>query len=639
MKIKPTLNIARAALLALPLSLLLSACGDNASPDMSSTETTMSDSAKTTNSDTEVDQAAISVGSVDVTIHRDGDDLLTAGLGETGLRSITPPAFADAGNPTREERRRRAIWVNWKGIADLAPGGGFGEFYGSLAPVTGREYQALKRLPNAKQPHRVMLQLPDDFDTAKRCVVVSASSGSRGIYGAIALSGGWGLPRGCAVAYTDKGAGTDYFDIASDTGVALDGSRHARGDGALAFEPAKSEGESTDIAIQHAHSGDNPEADWGRHVKSAAEFALEALQLALPDQGPFTFDNTRVIAVGVSNGGGSVLRAAELDGAWLDGVVSVSPNIWAGEGGRPLYDYATEAALFMSCALLVEDFAALWPNGAPPAMKARCQSLVDAGLLEGDASKAPAQALAHMRERGWTDDAIRTGAMDVQFDLWRAVAVTYASSYARTGHADMPCGYRFSALDKDGKPIAADEATRATWWSDGSGIPPGSGVQIVDSMADASSPDPHFAGLKCLRGLWEDRSAQSGMVRRSVDATRASLPREGLPIFVVHGAVDGLIPESFTGGPYVGWAHRQGRDVRYWRVDHAQHFDAFLGFPVFGAQYVPLMPYAYRALDAMWAHVADGAPLPDSADIPARPRGFVDGKVPALTAEHLAMPE
>lgn len=189
MKIKPTLNIARAALLALPLSLLLSACGDNASPDMSSTETTMSDSAKTTNSDTELDQAAISVGSVDVTIHRDGDDLLTAGLGETGLRSITPPAFADAGNPTREERRRRAIWVNWKGIADLAPGGGFGEFYGSLAPVTGREYQALKRLPNAKQPHRVMLQLPDDFDTAKRCVVVSASSGSRGIYGAIALSG------------------------------------------------------------------------------------------------------------------------------------------------------------------------------------------------------------------------------------------------------------------------------------------------------------------------------------------------------------------------------------------------------------------------------------------------------------------
>ncbi|MCB1560492.1 MAG: hydrogenase [Xanthomonadales bacterium] len=576
---------------------------------------------------------------IDLKTYRDGDDLLTGGLGEAGLRALTPPACADPANPTREERRRRAIWANWRGIADLAPGGGFGEFYGSLGPVPGREYQALKRLPNAKQPHRVMLQLPDNFDTAKRCVVVSASSGSRGIYGAIALSGGWGLPRGCAVAYTDKGAGTDYFDVASDTGVALDGSRHARGDGALAFEPPKSDDESTDIAVQHAHSGDNPEADWGRHLKSAAEFALEALELALPDQGPFTFDNTRVIAVGVSNGGGSVLRAAGLDGDWLDGVVAISPNIWAGEGGRPLYDYATEAGLFMSCALLADEFAALWPDGAPPAMAARCQSLVDAGLLQGDVSKAPAQALAYMRERGWSDDAIRTGAMDVQFDLWRAVAVTYASSYARTGHARMPCGYRFSALDGEGQSTVADASMRAAWWSDASGIPPGAGVQIIDSMADPTSADAHFAGLQCLRELWTDGATVGTTLRRSVDATRASLPREGLPVFVIHGAVDGLIPESFTGGPYVRWAQRAGCDVRYWRVDHAQHFDAFLGLPVFGSQYVPLMPYAYRALDAMWAHVADAEPLPDSANIAAKPRGLDDGKLPPLTPKHLAMPD
>ena len=36
------------------------------------------------------------------------------------------------------ELRRRAVWTNWRGIADLAPGGGYGEVYGSLQPVPGR---------------------------------------------------------------------------------------------------------------------------------------------------------------------------------------------------------------------------------------------------------------------------------------------------------------------------------------------------------------------------------------------------------------------------------------------------------------------------------------------------------------------
>ena len=39
---------------------------------------------------------------------------------------------------------------------------------------------------------------------------------------------------------------------------------------------------------------------------------LLALEQAYPQAAPFTFDNTRIIAVGISNGGGAVLRAAEL---------------------------------------------------------------------------------------------------------------------------------------------------------------------------------------------------------------------------------------------------------------------------------------------------------------------------------------
>src|SRR4249919_1060812 len=207
------------------------------------------------------------------TDHRSGDDLLTGGLGLAGLRAMAAPTFKDPANPTEAEVRRRALWNNWRGIADLGPLGNYGTLYGSTANVPGREFSAEARLPGASQPHRVLVQVPDAFDQAKRCVVVTASSGSRGIYGAIAVAGAWGLPKGCAVAYTDKGAGTDYIDH-----------------GAAGVE------------VKHAHSQRNPEADWGRHVKQAADFALQSLTQAFPDRTPFRYDNTRVIAVGVSNG-------------------------------------------------------------------------------------------------------------------------------------------------------------------------------------------------------------------------------------------------------------------------------------------------------------------------------------------------
>src|SRR3546814_8682236 len=70
----------------------------------------------------------------------------------------------------------------------------------------------------------------------------------------------------------------------------------------------------------------------------------------------------------ISNGGGAVLRAAELDGDWLDAVVAGEPNVFV-EGGRPLYDFATEAALLQPCALLH-----LAPESmAQPPMRARSE--------------------------------------------------------------------------------------------------------------------------------------------------------------------------------------------------------------------------------------------------------------------------
>ena len=103
---------------------------------------------------------------------------------------------------------------------------------------------------------------------------------------------------------------------------------------------------------------------------------------------------------------------------------------------------------------------------------------------------------------------------------------------------------------------------------------------------------------------------------------------------VVHGMDDGLIPPAFTSTPYVAMAKAAGRDVRYWQVRNAQHFDGFLALPDYGARYVPLLPYVYAALDRVAAHLDDPArPLPADAVVEALPRGAT-----TLEARHLAIP-
>src|SRR5690606_11355415 len=217
----------------------------------------------------------------------------------------------------------------------------------------------------------------------------------------------------------------------------------------LAFKPEPVAGSG--IAFKHAHSQDNPEADWGRHLKQAAQFALDTLNAQLPQQAPFTFDNTRVIAVGISNAGGAVLRAAEDGEPWLDAVVAGEPNVLAaGHGARSLYDYTTEAALLMPCAL-----PALGLPAAPGA-DAKCGALAAQGLLSGADLKAQqADALARLRVAGWTDAALRAGAISVAFDLCRAVGVGYASAYGRYPQDAHPCGYRYAAQASDLSPRAA----------------------------------------------------------------------------------------------------------------------------------------------------------------------------------------
>lgn len=562
-------------------------------------------------------------GEIRYSEHRGADDLLSAGLGLTGLAGLPRP-FANPVDPTPEELRRRAIQLSWKGIADLGPLGGYGELYGGVPAVPGREFHAFARLPGAQAPHRVLLQLPDQFDRSRPCLVVAPSSGSRGIYAAIALAGAWGLPKGCAVVYTDKGTGSGYFDGSDDSGVALDGRRARRGSQPLEFEPARRPAADT-IAIKHLHSGDNPQAHWGRHVLQAARFGLAMLDRAYPELAPFTPRNTRIIATGLSNGAGAVLQAAGQDeDRLLAGVVALEPNVLVPGRGRALFDYASEAALWMPSALTDARFAgAAMARGLkglpPPAWLVRNGSLVARGMATPSLLPAAigTQAYRRLRENGWEDGTLATAALSTSFDLWRTLAAGYASAYLRRDADHMPCGFRYQAIGQGGLPAMAEAAVRASWWSDGSGIPPGNGIGLYGG-SDLSA-DPTLPGVLALRELWEGRGAEAQALRDAVAETAAALPRAGLPIWLLHGADDGLIPPAFSSQPYVDWLRGEGRQPLYWKIPYAQHFDAFLALPGFGEQHVPLLPYGYYALERLWAHLFKEELWPQELPTP-RPR-------------------
>ena len=81
------------------------------------------------------------------------NDLLTAGLGATGLTGAAPAA-ANPVAPTPEELRRLAIYNNYRALVDVSPGGGYGTLYGPLigaggqaaardGKIAGTEYLAL----------------------------------------------------------------------------------------------------------------------------------------------------------------------------------------------------------------------------------------------------------------------------------------------------------------------------------------------------------------------------------------------------------------------------------------------------------------------------------------------------------------
>jgi len=451
-------------------------------------------------------------------------------------------------------------------------------------------------LTHASHPFRALVQIPEALARAPACLLVAPASGSRGVYGAIQLAGPMGLPRGCAVVYTDKGAGTDHQTFDDQRVTNLAGQRRESGDVTAAFELQYQLGGSN-VGIKHLHSGDHPEADWGLHVLAAARFGIEQLRRVIGDEVPI-----RVLAVGLSNGGGAVLRAAEMDqSSLLDGVVAVMPNVTV-RGQPPLYDYATLAALYQPCLLANTERTLAMPLGNPLLImrgQQRCQTLVDKGLLPEATADA---ALAVLAKAGFGNEALRLSASNIALDLWRMVASAYASAYLRRGPGDMPCGFSLSAEQ-------ADTGLRSAWWATHSGVGPGAGITLVDSLADGD--DGPVPGLLCLRKLWEGEGSDNDALRSAVASTQARGDLPAIPVVVIHGRDDGLIPAAFTSRPYVEAARLSGAEmVSYWEIERAQHFDAFLNVPGLADQLVPILPYGWMAFERLWGYLDQTRPLP-----------------------------
>lgn len=635
------------------------------------------------------DEAPIVRSSLKVTTY-DGvtDDLLSAGLNQAGLMGAAP-GFVDPNNPTPAELRRRAIYQNYRGIVDPVAGGGIGLFWGPNAPgapvfappvvpglIPGTEYKAYLRLPD-HNPHvnnvPAAVQIPRHFDPQRPCIVAALPSGSRSLYGGIAVAE-WALFKGCAVALPGKGTDTG-FHLLSQPEVAADDLDGVAGPATTRSQFALRDGKRIEayasanpyrVATKHAHSQTNPERLWGEFALQGIEFAFWALNDHFEGRS-FSRKNTLVIAAGASNGGGMALRALEADSKGLiDAVVVTEPNIGPRDGrskikvgtgapfdpaGRTLYDSITLMSVFASCAAHAPgaNGVALPVLGPQVQGAARCQSLKDRGLVTGDTLVDQANsAREKLRAHGYAAPQDWGIAVHDTLGLWRSLQATYANAYGRFAIEDNVCGIGFAATDATGRPTSLVETAAKRLFADSSGVPATAGINLVadnaangpilEAIATSRSTgrmDFNIDGALCFRTLQTGEGIDSAeelfnhaRVRFGTKEVETSAKLRGKPVIIIHGREDALIfPNLHSRAYYALNQEAEGSKSRvsYIEVTPGQHFDAFISSLFFGAtgvQFAPLHYYFIQAMDQMYAHLTADGSLPRSQVVRPTPRGL-----------------
>jgi hydroxybutyrate-dimer hydrolase len=618
------------------------------------------------------------------------DDLLTAGLGKTGLGSATAPAIANAAQPTAAELRRLAIWSNYRALVDMTATGGYGRFWGpnvdlngndtlGEGKIAGKEYLAYADDGSGTQNVTMLVQIPASFNADQPCIVTATSSGSRGVYGAISAAGEWGLKRGCAVAYTDKGSGNGAHELSSNLVTLIDGTlQDATAAGKNSFFKANLG--NTDLAsynsrfpnryaFKHAHSQLNPEQDWGKDTLEAIQFAYWALNDSFGTLNGSTrtvryaSGSITTIAASVSNGGGASLAAAEQDtSGWITAVVVGEPQINlrlpaqvsvaqggvpVGAFGKPLADYMTLANMLQPCAALAPaaagaPYLTALPVATTTAIRtARCASLATAGVIAGgNLTTQATNALALLHQNGYQTDSDLLQAPMWDSQAVPAVAVTYADAYAKASVTANLCDFSFGTTSSTGTAgVTPAVSPMPTVFGNGNGVPPTNGINLVFNSGGGAADhrlataDASYSGASCLRTLWTN-----GALTNSVEAIRVNANLHGKPAIIVQGRADTLVPINHASRPYLGLnqlSEGGASKLSFYEVTNAQHFDAFLGVAGFDSRFVPLHYYNLQALNLMWSHLKSGTPLPPSQVIHTIPRGGAPGAAPALTTANL----
>ncbi len=612
------------------------------------------------------------------------NDLLTGGLGKTGLQGAEPTVDL----LTKEGRRILAIHYNYNSLVDSTEAGGYGRFYGPNVTsdgvvttdeglIAGSEYLVLN-----KYGVTMMVQIPSTFDPANACIVTAPSSGSRGVYGAIGTAGEWGLKKGCAVAYTDKGTGMGIHDLATDTVHLLDGARTTADDAGRdahfrALKGRKLERFNEDfpnrIAYKHAHSEKNAEKHWGRDVNHSIKFAFWAIKDLTGHR--MNRHNTLVIGSSVSNGGAASILAAEQKGL-IDGVAVGEPNvnpikgdfgIQIGSGAvnfdhsKSLLDYTSFRALFQACASKAASNAGAPFNFTSATLAdQRCASLSEQGLLTSvslEDQREEAQEI--INNYGFMVESNHVLPSHEWLKVDDAIAANYANQYGRFSVADNLCGLSYGSSDATtGDITPAVDLINA--FSKGNGIPPTNGINLIVNGEEGSGKHINFATSDsgytdmaldqylCIRSLTIGENAvtggrltkserkQSRSIKKGIKSIRAT-GQLNVPLIYVAGRADGVIPLNFAARPYFGLATQQGSHAVYVEVTNAHHLDAFNKFPGFNSTYVPLHHYFVQAMDLMYDHLKNGSALPPSQVVRTTPRGTdpVSGTVPQLELSNI----
>lgn len=625
------------------------------------------------------------------------DDLLSGGSGFDGLKKGKAPAFKNPENPTPAEIRKRTLWNNYRGLIDMSDDY-YGKLYGpgvntdSPELIAGEEYLAV-----IEGNVSVVLQIPESFNASKPYLIAAPSSGSRGVYGAIGVVGEWALKKGYAVVYTDKGTGIGYHDLDTDRVGMINGTIHtAESAGDRSVFTAISRDNDTRktviseykkkyphrIAVKHAHSGVNPQKDWGKFVLQSIEFAIDILKQKFNSQAGLhgtddviTREKLTIIAGGISNGGGASLMAAAEDGQNLiDAIVVSEPNVTPEfrsdfsivQGNQPpfkehsksLVDYMSLLNIYQPCASLAVSLEHAPFNFSKTLTReqcvARCLSLKEKGLLKGDSiEELAADACGIISSYGIIEEQNMLQPSHYNFDVTRSITFTYISQYGRFDVTDNPCGYSFAAVDQNGKPRAVTLAEQNHFYSDQNGIPPFGIVKLInnldrngpleDRMSASSSSgkkDMNLDGALRLRslvtGVDEQNIPLSGemlenhkRVRQGLSEISVSTDTGTCPVIIVTGRADAVLQINHTSRAYAGAKFASGKNCekfRYYEITNAHHIDVF-NYSYANKKmcnsphsFAPLQHYYLRSLEIMVNHVEKKTELPENQVVrPYRP--------------------